>query len=391
MRNRILAVACLVVLMAGLLIISYQLGMQSAVGGRGGGLTAAAPSGLPPDFSRLGDVYERITTEAVDPPSHDELLTGAIEGMLDRLEDPYAVYYDPTEFTAFSELLDGTFSGVGVMVEETPEGVTIVNVLADTPAEAAGLEEGERIVSVDGEAVGEAPLQAVVRQVQGEAGTTVRLGLEGGSQGPREVEVTRAQIDRPVLQVERLDDGAVHISLLQFTEGVGQQLRELIEEEVAGGAAGVVLDLRGNPGGLLREAVDVASIFIESGTIVSVQERGHERQSFEATGGALGDVPLVVLVDASSASASEIVAGAIQDLDRGPIVGTPTFGKGTVQTVRPLEGGAGLKFTTAEYFTSSGDSIEGTGIAPDRVVADVDAQLAAAQEALRSQLVGSAR
>lgn len=390
MRNRILAVACVAVLLGGLLTISYQFGMQAAMTG-GGAPTAGAPSGLPPDFSPLGDVYERVTTEAVNPPGHEELLEGAIEGMLDRLDDPYAVYYDVAEFSAFSELLDGTFSGVGVMVEETPEGVTIVNVLSDAPAEAAGLEVGERIVTVDGEDLRDAPLRAVVQAVQGEEGTTVLLGLEGGSQGPREVEVTRAQIDRPVVDVERLDDGVVHIHLLQFSEGVGAQIRELVEEELASGASGVVLDLRGNPGGLLREAVNVASVFIESGTIVSVKEREHERQSFEATGGALGEVPLAVLVDASSASASEIVAGAIQDLGRGPVVGTSTFGKGTVQTVRPLTSGAGVKFTTAEYFTPSGDSIEGTGIAPDRVVADVDQQLAAAQDALRSQLVGAAR
>lgn len=388
MRNRVLAIACIAVLAAGMLTIAYQLGLQSA--STGVDTTADGTSGLPPDLSPIGDVYERVTTEAVDPPSHEELLQGAIEGMLEELEDDYAVYYDAAEFTTFSELLDGTFSGVGVMVEETPEGVTIVNVLSDTPAETAGLEVGERIVAVDGEDVREDPLQAVVQRVQGEEGTTVRLGLEGGPSGPREVEVVRAQLDRPVLDVERLDGGVVHAQLLQFTEQAGERLREELEEELADGASGVVLDLRGNPGGLLREAVDVASIFIESGTIVSVQERGQERQSYPATGDALSDVPLVVLVDGSSASASEIVAGAVQDLERGRVVGTSTFGKGTVQTVRPLGDGSGLKFTTAEYFTSSGDSIEGVGIAPDRVVADAEAQLAAAQEELHAQLVGSA-
>lgn len=389
MRNRMLAVACVAVLAAGLLTIAYQLGLQSAGGGFGGP-AAGAPEGLPPDFSPLADVYERVTTEAVDPPSHEELLEGAIEGLLERLDDPYAVYYDAMEFTAFSDLLDGTFSGVGVMVEETPQGVTIVNVLSGAPAEAAGLEVGERIVTVDGEDLRDAPLQAVVQRVQGEEGTTVRLGLEGGSQGPREVDVTRAQIDRPVLDVDVLDGGVVHVQLLQFSERVAERLREEVEERLSNGARGVVLDLRGNPGGLLREAVNVASVFIESGTIVSVQERGQDRQTFGATGGALGDVPLVVLVDASSASASEIVAGAVQDLGRGLVVGTPTFGKGTVQTVRPLAGGSGVKFTTAEYFTSSGDSIEGSGIAPDRVVSETDEQLAVAQEALRAQLVGTA-
>lgn len=376
--------------MAGLVIVAYEAGTQSTTGGLTAGTSGGQPTGLPPDFSRLGDVYERISSEAVDPPSHEELLEGAIEGMLEQLDDPYAMYYDTAEFTAFSELLDGTFSGVGVTVEETPEGVVIVSVLPGSPAEAAGLESGERIVTVDGEDVREAPLQAVVQQVQGEEGTVVRLGLEGGSQGPREVEVTRAQIERPLVEVERLDDGFAHVRLFQFSENVGDRLRKVVEQSVAEGAQGVILDLRGNPGGLLREAVNVASVFIEEGTVVSVQERGRERQSFEASGGAI-DVPLVVLVDAASASASEIVAGAVKGLDRGLVVGTPTFGKGTVQTVRPLADGAGLKFTTAEYFTSSGESIEGTGVAPDRVVTEPDQQLAAAQEALQSQLAEASR
>lgn len=390
MRNRVLAVICAVVLLTGLLTISYQVGAQSAGGGLLGSVRGT-PTDLPPDFSRLRDAYERVTTDAVDPPSHESLLEGAIEGMLERLDDDYAVYYDPAAFTAFSDLLDGTFSGVGVMVEESPEGVTIVNVLPDAPAEAAGLEVGERIVAVDGEDLRTAPLQVVVRRVQGEEGTSVLLGLEGGSQGPREVAVTRAQIDRPLMEVERLDGDIVHVRLLQFSERAGERLRVLLDAELAEGAQGIVLDLRGNPGGLLREAVNVASVFIESGTIVSVQERGQDRQSYVASGGALTDLPLVVLVDGSSASASEIVAGAVQDLGRGRIVGVSTFGKGTVQTVRPLLDGAGIKFTTAEYFTSSGDSIEGVGIEPDRVVSEGEEQLAAAQEELQSPLVGVAR
>lgn len=389
MRNRLLALACLAVLLAGLLTVSYQLGAQSAGGGLLTGGSGSTTGELPADFSAVADLYERIRTEAVDPPSDAELRRGALEGMLSTLDDPYAVYYDEAAFSAFSEMLDGTFSGVGVMVEETPEGVEIISVLPDSPAEQAGVQAGERIVSVDGEEVADAPLQAVVDKVQGKEGTTVVLGLEGGPQGHREVEVTRAQIDRPVLEVNALEDGAVHIHVLQFTEQVGEQVRVAVEEALADGASGVVLDLRGNPGGLLREAVSVASVFVEEGNIVSVQERGQERQAFPAAGDAFEDVPLVVLVDAASASASEIVAGAIQDLDRGPVVGTSTFGKGTVQTVRPLRDGSGAKFTTAEYFTSSGDSIEGTGIVPDREVVEAEDQLAAAQELLRAQLVGA--
>ncbi len=186
-----------------------------------------------------------------------------------------------------------------------------------------------------------------------------------------------------------LAGGAGYVQLRQFTSGVGADLRDEVDKLVERGAKGIVLDLRGNPGGLLNEAVDVGSVFIEQGRIVSVKERGTRARVYNAQGDALEDLPLVVLVNKGSASASEIVAGAIQDADRGTLVGQRTFGKGTVQTIHRLDSGGGVKYTTAEYFTPSGDSIEDVGVKPERKVVGEKEQLAAARNALKALIAAA--
>jgi carboxyl-terminal processing protease len=269
------------------------------------------------------------------------------------------------------------------VLEDAPYGLTIVRVLPGTPAEAAGFADGERIVSVDGRDVADLPLSAVVELVQGEEGTPVVIGVEGGDEGERELEVERARIDLPILEAEVRDGDVAYLELLSFTRGAAAQVRSALGEMLPRGVSGVVLDLRGNPGGLLREAIDVTSVFAAEGVVVEVQERVGQRQALEVTGDPLTDLPLVVLVDEGTASSSEIVAGAVQDLERGTVVGTTTFGKGTVQTIRTLSDGGGFKLTTAEYFTPSGDTIEGVGVAPDRAVSDPDEQLTVAERLVR--------
>jgi carboxyl-terminal processing protease len=327
-------------------------------GGAGG--TRAAE-----DLAPLTELYQELSDQAVDAPDKDALVRAAIEGMLEEVDDPYARYFPNNEFDEFNASLDGTFSGVGLMLEETPEGPVIVSVLEGTPAESAGIEEGERIVSVDGENVRDDPLEQIVAKVKGDPGTDVVLGLEGGDRGPRELRVTRAEFDLPIIASERLENDIGYINLRQFADGSGERVREEAATMVNDGVRGIVLDLRENPGGLLNEAVAVASVFMEDGEVVSVEERARERETFEAVDDAFEQVPLAVLVDGNSASASEIVAGAIQDSERGPIVGEQTFGKGTVQTITQLSDGSGAKFTTARYYTPSGDSIEGVGVTPD--------------------------
>ena len=379
MLTRITATACALVFVAGVAQAAYSRGLADAGGGR-----AAASTDAGDGLGVVAEVLEQLDADAVKAPDDAKLADGAVDGILRALDDPYAQYFDADEFAEFNDALDGEFSGVGLVLEEGPKGVRIVSVLDGTPAAEAGITEGERIVSVDGTDVSDKPINVIVERVKGEAGTDVTLGLAGGSQGRHEVTLTRRQIDTPNIEAKQLDDGTGYVRLLQFTGGVGDAVRGEVERLVAEGATGIVLDLRGNPGGLLPEAISIASIFIEDGPIVSVQERDAERRNYSARGDALAELPLVVLVDKGSASASEIVAGAVQDNDRGDIVGTSTFGKGTVQTIQTLDSGGGVKFTTAEYFTPSGDSIEGVGVQSDQVVRGDDAQLAAAQRALQA-------
>jgi carboxyl-terminal processing protease len=376
--TRLTAVAVSVVLVTGLVTVAYALGARVAP-------PPAVGAELPAGFEVLGEVYDRIQAGAVEVPDDRELLEGAVDGMLGTLDDPYAVFYDPAIFADVREsLIEGRFTGVGLVLEETPEGLVVLSILPGTPAEHAGVEQGERLVSVDGRDGRGLPIEAVVERVRGEEGTSVVLGFEGGQAGPRELEMVRAEIDLPLVQTRMLEDGAGYARLVQFAGGAARQLRIELESLVAQGAHGIVLDLRGNPGGLLREAVDVASLFIDDGVIVYAKERVGQREPLHARGEAT-DVPLVVLVDQGSASATEIVAAALQHYDRGVLVGTRTFGKGTVQTISRLSDGSGLKLTTAQYFTAANEGIEGTGVVPDQLVTDTEGQLATAQEILREQ------
>jgi carboxyl-terminal processing protease len=324
------------------------------------------------DLRPLTELYEALNEQAVDKPDAEALVDGAIEGMLEQVEDPYAKFFTAGDFAEFNASLDGTFSGVGLMLEETPDGPVIVSVLDDTPAEKAGIEEGERIIVVDGENVAGDPLEKIVAKVKGEPGTSVRLGLAGGDEGRRTLEITRAEFDLPLVESEMLDGDIGYVQLYQFADGAGQRVRRAVRSLRDDGAEGIVLDLRGNPGGLLNEAISVASVFIEDGDVVSVQKRGGQRETYDAVDDAFESIPMAVVVDGNSASASEIVAAAIQDADRGPLVGETTFGKGTVQTIAQFSDGSGAKFTTARYYTPSGDSIEGVGVKPEIAVEAAD-------------------
>ena len=362
-------VAMVVVLVAALMTASYRMGTQ-----------AGALSVLPDEFGVIAEIYAHVQAEAVQLPGDAQLAEGAARGLLAALQDPYAAYYNAENFAHLTELLDGTFTGVGLMLEERPGPVLeVVNVIEGGPAAGAGVVKGERIVSVDGESMVGKTAEEVVSRVRGPEGSTVRVGLDGPL-GPRELTMTRAVLELPVLETELLPDGTGLVELIEFPQDIGTRVRSAVDALITQGATGIVLDLRGNPGGLLDEAVSVASVFINEGPIVSVKERERDLQTFAATGKAFTDVPLVVLVDNGTASASEIVAAAVQDRGRGRVVGTKTFGKGTVQVVRSLPSGAGMKFTIAEYLTPSGASIEGVGVAPDVVAEGTPAeQLAAAQ------------
>jgi carboxyl-terminal processing protease len=385
MLTRLTAILCGLVLLAGVATAAYEHGARQAsdIVISGGGAAGA-------ELRFLEEIITTLDGDAVRAPDSEALVEGAVEGLLEALDDPYARYYDEAAFEDLNTMLDGGFSGIGVVLEETPRGLVVVSVFEDTPAARAGMEQGERIVSVEGEPVEGRPIDVIVEQIKGEEGTDVTIGVAGGSKGARELTMTRERIELPNLESELLDDGSGYVRLRQFTSGVGEKVRQAVNELIADGAPGIVLDLRGNPGGLLNEAVNVASVFIEEGAIVEVAERDQPRRTYRAKGDAIEELPLVVLVNRGSASASEIVAGAVQDAERGQLIGQTTFGKGTVQTIHRLDAGGGVKYTTAEYFTPSGDSIEDVGVVPDRRVAGADEQLAAAQQVLQAAIAAGA-
>lgn len=362
-------------------VLSFQLGASTTAPFSSTEVVADTAAELDP----VSALFNELRDEAVTAPDVDKLVEGAADGMIDSLEDPYAHLYDEASYAELNRVLDGQFSGVGLVLEDGKDGPVIASVIEGAPAAAAGISGGERIVEVDGEDVSDMTIEQLVTRVKGEAGTSVELTLLGGERGRYTVTVERADIDLPQIESRLLDDDAGYIRLLQFTDHVGEDVRDAAQDLVDQGAQGFVLDLRGNPGGLLDEAVEVASVFIDEGAIVSVEERAGQRQTYDASGDAFSQ-PLVVLVDGGSASASEIVAGAVKDAQRGQLVGENTFGKGTVQTIRSLPGGLGVKFTTARYFTPSGISIEGTGVKPDRVVEGDDEQLTEAQAELGKRL-----
>ncbi|HUG85318.1 MAG TPA: S41 family peptidase [Euzebya sp.] len=374
-----LAIGVVLLLIGGTGILGFRLGTQDG-------------PALSQEFANIELLYEAIGSDAVEAPGDEELVNGAIDGLLGTLEDPYAVYYDPDRYDALNADLDGEFVGIGITIEEQSDGVYVTGVLPSSPAQAAGVQAGERITSVDGEPTEGLTSGEVVELIAGDEGEDVTVGFDLGDAGPRELTMTREQLQLPQVIAETLDSGFGYIAVTQFSRRVDTEMTTQLNQMLQEGVPGLILDLRGNPGGLLNEAVEVVSLFVEEGPVVRVDSRTGSQER-NALGSPLAPhLPLVVLVDGNSASASEIVAGALQDLDRATIVGEQTFGKGTVQTIQDLTLGAGVKFTTARYFTPSGDSIEGVGIAPDVAAEGTpEEELAVAEEVLAGLLAGTAR
>lgn len=325
-------------------------------------------SGLDGRGSELIDeAYDRIRSSAVDPPSEDELARGAIKGMvqvLKRSGDPYALYYSPEAFGSFEELSTGRFSGIGVWLDYKNGRLEVFSVLPDSPARKAGMKPGDMVIAVDGKPVQRLSTDEAVARIKGPEGTEVTVDVDRDG---RELAftMTRESIEFPNLRSRLTHDGLGYVRLISFARGAGVQLHDEVDKLLERGAEGIVLDMRNNGGGLFSEAVDVASVFIEDGLITTYRAPSEEDVDYEAKGDAFEEVPVVVLVNGRTASASEIVAGALQDNDRAILVGSTTFGKGSVQEVIPLPGAAALKLTTAAYLTPDGDDINGSGIEPD--------------------------
>lgn len=339
-------------------------------------------------YKLLDEAQELIDSAALQEPEPQDLIQGAVRGLLHGLEDPYASYLDPQAYRSFSdEHITGQFSGVGVWLNTDSEQIRIVTVLKQSPAAVAGIESGDVIIEIDGEAVSGLALDEVAQKILGKEGTQVRLKVMRGIGEPREFVLSRKKLDVPSIESSMQGSTGV-IELLSFTGGVGTRLRDAVSTLERKGAKGFILDMRGNPGGSLEEAVDVASVFLDGGVVVAYRERGKQEVIFEARGSPQTKLPLVVLVDEGSASASEIVAGAVQDRQRGLIVGNETYKKGSVQRVFGLSDGSAVKLTIASYFTPSGRAIGERGVIPDVTVAEKDQQLPRANEILSGIVAG---
>jgi carboxyl-terminal processing protease len=330
-----------------------------------------------PGFARdafVGDSDGRVYEEAIDAVAEnyyrdvdrDKLLDEGLGGAIESLEDRFSAYFDPEAYREFEEATHGEFEGVGLSVAEVERGLRVLTVFDGSPAARAGIRPGDVITAVDGESLEGKTAEEATARIKGRAGTTVELTVVTGKREPRKLELRRARVDVPVVEAAMKRSGGTqiaHVELSSFTSGAHGELRQELDRLLDKGADGVVLDLRDNGGGLLNEAVLVSSIFVDDGTIVSTKGRARARRVFEATGNAIdSDIPVVVLVNGGSASASEIVAGALQDRERAEIVGSRTFGKGVFQEVRRLSNGGALDITVGEYFTPDGRNLGGGGV-----------------------------
>lgn len=392
-RSFIVALASVVAL-AGIFSAGFALGAQ----GERPFSVLTGSSEEPLGFQSVQDAFDRITSSAVDAPDEEALARGAIKGMIEVLKeanDPYALFFNPRGYRALQELTTGRFTGIGVWLKtKDDDRLEIVGVLPGTPAEAAQLRAGDVIVSVDGRSLDGVSSDEAVGMIKGREGTEVELEVDRRGTAMA-FTITRAEIDLPNLEAELRDDDVGYVRLFGFARNAGRQLRSEVEDLAEQGARGIVLDLRDNGGGLFTEAVNVASVFIEDGTVVVYRDGDSEDVSYEAEGDAVDQIPLVVVVNEGTASASEIVAGAIQDHERGTLVGGTTYGKGSVQEVVELPDSSALKFTTAAYVTPEGRNINGQGIEPDVEVSpgeepEPDVQLQRALEVLRELIAATA-
>lgn len=345
------------------------------------------------NFTRVLDLVERNYVEEVDP---EKLTNSAIDGMLKTL-DPYSTYLSPERYRELEIGTSGEFGGVGMEVSEENGVLVVITPIEGSPAEKAGIKPRDQIIEIEGKSTQGMVVQEAVRLLRGPSGTPVKITIKReGEKEPRVVTLIRDKIIVKSVKSRLLDNGIGYVRLVQFQDRTSQELRDAIsglEAQNGRQLNGLILDLRNNPGGLLSEAIDVVDEFIDTGLIVSVRGRTQDqtREYYATKNGTFQTFPVVVMVNDGSASASEVVAEALQDSKRAVILGTKTFGKGSVQTIIKLEDGSGLKLTTAKFYAPSGRSINEVGVTPDIKVEnskDQDKQLESAINILNSSEAG---
>ena len=351
-------------------VIGHQFGLGQAI-------AAFAQDSSRADTSRLltlfGDVFERVRAEYVDPVTDKDLVENAINGMLTGL-DPHSSYMNAKQFRDMQVQTKGEFGGLGIEVTQDNGFIKVISPIDDTPASKAGVKAGDIITALDGKTVQGLSLQDAVDRMRGAPNSKITLTIKReGIDKPLELSMLREIIHIQVVK-QRMEPGDIgYVRLSQFTEQADASLKQAVRtlrQQAGGKLKALILDLRNNPGGLLDQAVSISGDFVDQGEIVSTRARhSKDAQRWDAKGSdIIAGVPLVVLINGGSASSSEIVAGALQDHHRAVLLGTRSFGKGSVQTVIPLPGNGAMRLTTARYYTPSGRSIQGLGINPDVTV-----------------------
>ncbi len=362
----------------------------SSNGNQGG-----TPSDLISLFAPFWEAWTIVHQQYVDQPvDNTKLMQGAITGMVNALNDPHSNYWTPQVYQDNTNFLQGQYAGIGAYVDTSGKLLTITKPIAGSPAEKAGLQAGDQIIKIDGQDITNLDAESVRQKVLGNPGTVVTLTIQRpGQDAPFDVKITRATIVVPSVSSKMLANNLAYIQIVDFGQTTAQDFHDQLKALLANNPKGIILDLRDNGGGYLDTAISVASEFIPSGVIVYEQSGNGTKKPYQAVSGGLatGNIPLVVLVNGYSASASEIVSGAIQDSGRGKLVGEKTYGKGTVQLVIPLNNNQGaVHITVARWLTPKGRQIDGKGLTPDiaatltaaNIKAGVDPQLDAAVKQL---------
>lgn len=343
----------------------------------------------PFNFMRLVYALRVIDSHYVNEVDTEKLINGAVSGMVSSLDDPHSVYLDKEMYKSLMQHTEGSFGGIGIVLGMKDKELTVIAPIDGTPGAKSGIQSGDKIIKIDDKTTVDMTIEEAARSIRGEAGTKVTLVIRR-NEAEQTYEITRSNIQTQTVAGKMLDDKIGYIQIASFSEHTGADLAKIYAELEQQGMQGVILDLRNNPGGVLQASVEVANFFIPKGVVVSTVDRSGHKEVLEATRLDAVKYPAVVLINEGSASASEIVAGAIKDTGSGSLVGTKSYGKGSVQAVLPMYENDALKMTIAKYYTPGGICIDGVGIEPDYNVelnqSGTDNQLEKAVDVLKEKL-----
>jgi carboxyl-terminal processing protease len=319
------------------------------------------------EFQKLYEAYDALNSNYFKDLEQEDLVNGAINGMLESLEDPYSDYMNQEEAKRFEESITSSFEGIGAEIQEKDGHITIVSPIKGSPAEKAGLRPNDQILEVDGESIQGLSVTDAVLKIRGEKGTDVTLTIQRpGADETTEVEITRDEIPLETVYSEMLDNGIAKVQITSFSDDTYKELTTALQEMKDQGMKGLIIDVRQNPGGLLDQAIKISSLFVPEGEVLlKVEDNEGNTEQIVSEGGQKIDVPVTVLIDKGSASASEILAAAVSESADIPLIGVNSFGKGTVQTSESFTDGSNMKFTTAKWLTPEGTWIHEKGIKPD--------------------------